>query len=341
MSTVGIIVNPAAGKDIRRLVSDAAPVSDMAKIGMVRRAIVGAAEGGAERIVLSDDPHGLARRAVDGLDGVPTRIEILEGPATGSRLDTRHAAEALWKAEAGAVVILGGDGTHRDVAIGWLDAPIVAVSTGTNNVFPRLLETTVAGLAAGLVAAGHVPLAAVAQRAKTLRVRLSDTTAAHDRGGSGISGGSGGSDTLALVDVALVEGAFEGARAVWDPARLLAVVACIAEVDAVGLSAIAAACHPVDRHGPGAVLVSMGPGRIRRCAIAPGRFATVEIAAVTPVPDGGSVTLTGPGVLAFDGEREQRLGPGHSATVTVNRDGPSVIDVGAAIRFAATHGRGA
>jgi hypothetical protein len=153
--------------------------------------------------------------------------------------------------------------------------------------------------------------------------------------------GDGDADTLALVDVALVDASFEGARAVWDLARLLAVVACIAEVDAIGLSAIAAACHPVERHGPGAVLVTMGPGRLRRCAIAPGRFVGVEIASVTPVPDGGSVTLTGPGVLAFDGEREQRLGAGQICTVTVIRDGPSVIDVGATLRFAATHGRGA
>ena len=45
---VGLVANPMAGKDIRRLVSAASPVSDMAKIGIIRRALIGAFEGGAE-----------------------------------------------------------------------------------------------------------------------------------------------------------------------------------------------------------------------------------------------------------------------------------------------------
>ena len=57
MSTVGIIVNPNAGKDIRRLVTPATHTSDVTKVGIVRRAIVAAAEAGAERILLAPDTH--------------------------------------------------------------------------------------------------------------------------------------------------------------------------------------------------------------------------------------------------------------------------------------------
>ena len=53
-----------------------------------------------------------------------------------------------------AIVVLGGDGTHRVVAEARGDVPLCALSTGTNNVFPELREATVAGLATGLVATG-------------------------------------------------------------------------------------------------------------------------------------------------------------------------------------------
>ena len=46
-SIVGIIVNPNAGKDIRRLVTPATHTSDVTKVGIVRRAIVAAFESGA------------------------------------------------------------------------------------------------------------------------------------------------------------------------------------------------------------------------------------------------------------------------------------------------------
>ena len=46
-----------------------------------------------------------------------------------------------------AIVVLGGDGTHRVVAAHCGDIPLLALSTGTNNAFPELREATVAGLA--------------------------------------------------------------------------------------------------------------------------------------------------------------------------------------------------
>ena len=53
------------------------------------------------------------------------------------------------EAGCGALVVLGGDGTQRAVAKAWRDAPLVPLSTGTNNVFPLHVEATAAGLAAG------------------------------------------------------------------------------------------------------------------------------------------------------------------------------------------------
>ncbi len=153
VSAVGIIVNPHAGKDIRRLTSASGQTSDAVKIGIMRRVAAGAIEMGVDRVILSTDTHHLAERAVAGLDG---DIEFVDAPLTGSHFDTVAAAQAMWKSQVGAVVVLGGDGTCRDVATGWPDAPLIAISTGTNNVFPSTVDGTTAGVAAALVASGAV-----------------------------------------------------------------------------------------------------------------------------------------------------------------------------------------
>jgi hypothetical protein len=190
------------------------------------------------------------------------------------------------------------------------------VSTGTNNVFPTMVDATSAGAAAGVIASGAVPSAATGRRAKLLHVSVNDDD------------GSTATSDVALVDVALVEGADTGARAVLRAASIRAVVAAIASPASTGLSSIAGRLHPLSRHEPGAVAVRFGAdGRPLRAPILPGTFDSLSIAGVEHVADGGSVHLEGPGVLAFDGERERVLGDGAIATVTVRHDGPLVIDI--------------
>jgi len=315
---VGVIANPLAGKDVRRLVTAASHTSDAAKIGIVRRVAIAAAELGARSVLLADDRHLLSARAVDGL-GLDDVASVLDLPLTSTRADTSQAAAAFRAQGAGAVVVLGGDGTCRDVAIGWPDAPLVAISTWTNNVYPQALDGTAAGCAAGLVAAGEVPLAGVARRTKRLVVT-----------------GDGFTD-IALVDVALIDTAFTGARAVTDPATVRAVVACVALPAATGLSAIAGRVCPVGRWEPGGVMVSLDATARRgvRVPIGPGSFATVGVSRVDRLDEGEGVTLTGPGVLAYDGERHRRLGAGMSVTVTVDGGGPWLLDVEATMAEAA------
>jgi hypothetical protein len=321
MPTVGVILNPIAGKDIRRLVTNASPVSDAAKVGMARRAVAGAAEGGADHVVLSDDPHRLGRRAIADLELPGTALGVLDEPVTGDRLDTVAAAARLAKDEVGAIVVFGGDGTHRDVVAGWADAPMVAVSTGTNNAFPSAWDATSAGTAAGLVASGRVDLDECSRRAKRISVHVRTAR--------------GQVDDVALVDVALVDGAFVGSRAVWDPSRIRTVVAAVAAPASSGLSSIAGRARPVDRWTGGGVVVQLGPGGRRlRLPIAPGSFATLDVASARDVAIGDPVELAGPGVITIDGERSHVLHAGDRATVTVHADGPHVIDVDDALRLA-------
>ena len=231
MSTVGVIVNPWAGKDIRRLHAAVGHTPDSVKAGIIRRVVIAAAECGASRIVLGGDANGLAARAVNGLH-LHIPVELIDEEPTGSRLDTVRAAARMWKEQCGAVVVLGGDGTCRDVVIGWPDVPMVAISTGTNNVFPMSIDGSSAGAAAALVASGAVPITDVARRAKRISVQIADPHRGHI-------------NDVALVEVALVDAAFSGARAVVDASAIRCVVAATATPASTGLSSIAGRLHPV------------------------------------------------------------------------------------------------
>ncbi len=330
---VGVIVNPVAGKDVRRLSTGATHTPDTTKMGIVRRVVAAAAESGATTLLLADDPHRLARRATERLD-LPDRVDVrlLGDHVSGSRRDTIGAAAQMRDLGADVVVVLGGDGTCRDAATGWPDLPLIAISTGTNNVYPTALDGTSAGVAAGLVAAGIVPFDRVAQPTKRIVVRIdrADADPIED---------------VALVDLALVDARFVGARAVKEPTSIVQVVAAIGDPASTGLSAIAGRTHPVDRHTRGGVAITLAAAdhaddavtRRVRVPLSPGTFDTLPIADVRPIADGEPVELVGPGVLAFDGERDLPIAPGVTAVAHIERTGPRLIDVAHAVSLGAFH----
>src|SRR5690242_13594615 len=153
MITVGIIANPASGKDIRRLVAHGSVFDNDEKVSIVRRALLGLESVGVARVLIMPDSFGIGQKA---LDGIRPALELvpLAMPLTFRQEDSRRAAELMAAAGVGCIITLGGDGTNRAVAKGCGDVPLMPVSTGTNNVFPILIEGTVAGMAAGLVARG-------------------------------------------------------------------------------------------------------------------------------------------------------------------------------------------
>ena len=66
----------------------------------------------------------------------------------------------------------------------------------------------------------------------------------------------------------------------------------------------------------------------------PGSHQDVSVQSVDVLARGGCLRFAGPGVLAFDGERERVIGPDAVVTVTVRTDGPLVIDVARALQCA-------
>ena len=303
------------------MVARASVFDNQEKRAIVRRAIVGALASGVREFRYMADTHGIATAAIDEF-GDAAQFAAVESSRTASTLDTTRAAAALREADCGAVITLGGDGTNRAFALGWRDAPLAPVSTGTNNVFPTLVEATVAGAAAGLVASGRVPLEAVAARAKVVHVAIEDEA-----------------DDLSLVDAALAADRFVGARAIWGGDRLREAVLTRAEPSAVGITAIGGLLSPLAPAEDAALRLSFGAGgTVVRAPIAPGLYEPVAVRARERIALGAEVALTGPGVLAFDGERERVLKAGQGATLRVARDGPWVIDAAATLARAAAEG---
>ena len=304
---IGLVANPASGKDIRRVTARASVFDNQEKSAMVRRCLVGIRAMGDAPIRYMPDLHHVAKRAVDelGLDATPLSIEI--GAHVG---DTIRAAEAL--RGAAAVIVLGGDGTNRAFAKGWLDAPLIALSTGTNNAFPKMQEATTAGAAAGLLGMGRIPLATVALQAKAIHVDI-----------------DGEAPDLALIDAVLTRDRFVGARALDDPSRLVAALLTRADPAGVGMTSVGGFARPLrpeDDAALGLDFDAAAPNGVL-AALAPGRFERIGISRLRVVGMDEAVSWTGPGVLAFDGERERSLQPGQTATLRIARNGPWEVDV--------------
>ena len=320
---IGLLANPASGKDIRRLAARASVFDTAEKRAIVARCLVGAVRTVPCPILYFADGHGIARDALDGMD-----IDVAPLPvaATGAAADTTRAAAAMRTAGCGAAIVLGGDGTQRAFAKGWPDAPLIAIATGTNNAFPETVEATLAGMAAALVATGAAPREEVARRTKAIHVAAD------------------GRRDMALIDVAMTTDRFPGARALLDTGRLASALLTRASPSAIGLASVGGMVDAVADAEDCALAIQFAtpghPARWRiRAVTAPGQVDDVAVAAARRVALGERVTLTGPGVLAFDGEREWTLAPGRRASLTVRRDGPQVIDVARALATLRVHGK--
>jgi predicted polyphosphate/ATP-dependent NAD kinase len=333
MITVGIIANPASGKDIRRLVAHGSVFDNDEKVSIVKRVLLGLEAVGVERVRIMPDRFGIGLKALHGLK-LTLDADLLEMPAFFNQDDSRRAAGLLAERGARCIVTLGGDGTNRAVARACGQVPLMPISTGTNNVFPFMIEATTAGLAAGVVACGKA--GAAVSHAPRIDINLL-LPGAGERG----SGYEGQPDDMALVDAAIYDERFVAARAIWDSAKIKEVVLTRAEPGNIGLSSIGAHLlaggYP---NGHGVYVRLDSSGQPVRAPIAPGLFQTVYVAEHRLLAPGDEVVVRPerPCVLALDGEREIELRAGAAVRLRLNPRGPRVIDPRQAIAVAARAG---
>jgi hypothetical protein len=315
-ASVGIIANPVSGRDIRRLAARGGVTTSQDKRNRITRAVVGAVTAGAERILAMDEPFGIASGAIADLE-VDADLRTIDVGATVSPADTERAALAMREAGVDVLITLGGDGTNRTIAGVWPEAVLVPMSTGTNNVFPSLVEPTIAGAAAGLVASGAVDLEAAAPRSKLVHVELED-----------------GRTDLALIDAIALVDDFVGNKMPVEPQKLRTLVLTSARPDSIGVSSIGGLTEPCSTTEDQGVVIECGPGgRLVSAPVAPGLYRAVPVLTTRRIDLGSTVEITGKAVLAFDGDRELFLADDQTAQMTVRRDGPRVVDTAIALRL--------
>jgi len=313
VARVGLVANPAAGRDIRRLTGGASVVDNRAKRRVAECVTSGlTVVDDPPTVAVMPDKAGIARHAVaEAPPGVD--VEILDMDREDSAADSRRAA-ARFRDSADAVVVLGGDGTTRDVALEAGDVPLVGVSTGTNNVVPSPVDGTVAGACAAVVATGLVDAGAV-----TRRHGLVEATVA-------------GEDTTltSLAAIEVTDTPFVGTRAVVDPSDLVGGVVSRAHPSEIGLPSVAGCLGPVAPDAPGGAVVRLSDpdaaARTVRGLVAPGMATTVGIADHRRLGwDEPAVFEVADGVIGADGERAVEL---VDATVEIApvADGPRLVE---------------
>ena len=315
MQPIGIIANPASGKDIRRLVAYGSVFDNYEKVNIVRRVLLGLDAVGVREVYLMPDTFGIGVRALKDLE-LGLTAKFLDMEMKGVQEDTTTAARCFEALGAACLVTLGGDGTNRAAAKAEAGTPILPISTGTNNVFPYMLEGTLAGLAAGVLCVRPELKDSCVKRAPRLTIRKGEELL-----------------DMALVDVVVSKAGFVASRAIWDVSAMKEIFLARAEPGHIGFSAVGGHLKGFSlKNGQGLHIV-VGEGGIKvKAPIAPGLVHWVPIKSYRAFLPGEGISIAKtPALVALDGERELVIKAGEEARVFLGMDGPLVVDVSAAI----------
>jgi len=329
---IGIIANPVSARDIRRVIANATALQITDRANIVLRVLSCVKACGVDKVYMMPENGGIrhhVRRGIDraenqGLKHFPA-IEYLDYKISGTVDDTLKAARLMKEKGVRAIVVLGGDGTHRAVVTACGDVPIAGISTGTNNAFPEHREPTITGLAVGLAVTGKVPEAEAFLPNKKIVVRVNDQ------------------EEIALVDVAVVTERYIGARALWRTETFRELFVTFADPEVIGMSAIAGLLTPVTRLDKGGLHVRLAPedeaNIVLDTPIAPGYVRGIGIRDYTPMkPNVKYRPSITDGSIALDGERELSFTRDDDVTIELVPDAFRTVNVSGCMQYASRHG---
>lgn len=331
-SAIGIIANPVSARDIRRVIANATALQITDRANIVLRVLSCVKACGVDKVYMMPENGGIrhhVRRGIDraenqGLKHFPT-LEYLDYKISGTVDDTLKAARLMKEKGVSAIVVLGGDGTHRAVVTACGDVPIAGISTGTNNAFPEHREPTITGLAVGLAVSGRIPVQEAFLPNKKIVVRVND----HEE--------------IALVDVAVVTERYVGARALWRPETFRELFVTFADPEVIGMSAIAGLLTPVTRLDKGGLHVRMAPEDeadiVLDTPIAPGYMKNIGIRDFTEMkPNVKYRPSITDGSIALDGERELSFTRDDDVSIELIPDAFRTVNVSGVMQYASRHG---
>jgi NAD kinase len=237
---------------------------------------------------------------------------------------TRFGAE-MKRLGADAIIVMGGDGTSRAVAKGTGNrVPTISLSTGTNNVYPEMLEGTIVGLAASAIANKAVATEECTCFAKQIEIER-----------------NGKPEDIALVDMVFCRNPFVGSRAIWRYDEIDSIVVTQCHMATIGFSALVGAGLTIEREDEFGGMATfsdeapntfspMGAGTVRRIHIKDRECLELNRKF--------SRIMDYHGTLALDGEREVVFHPGDTISFAITRNGPCRVDVRKTVENARRNG---
>ena len=311
MPSIGIIANPASGKDIRRLVSYATTIDNNEKVNICKRIVLAAQGMGVDEVIFMPDTFMIGCAVLDSLESdrvLKIKLSLLDFEIEATMEDTVLAARMMEERGVGSLVVLGGDGTSRAASKGITSTPLMSISTGTNNVYPAMMEGTVAGMAAAAAALMGEDAKSCCVHDKKITVYV-----------------NGEARDIALIDAVVSDDFYAGAKAIWDPERIRRIVVTRCHPATIGFSAVAGAYEIVEDTDDFGLAVSLsGEGEGVLAPIAAGVLTPVRISEARTLALGEEYAFTAEQrcMIALDGEREVRVQPGDRVSMVINRDGP-------------------
>jgi|TARA_B100001250_G_scaffold144126_1_gene123369 hypothetical protein len=309
-----------SGRDVRRLAARASNMTHEAKRDIVARIAAGADSTGVSDIYVMREPFRIAELALEHMP-LSANVHILDAPIKNDSRDTQEAIHRFIEMGCRTIVSLGGDGTNRAIVKSTSEIDLIPLSTGTNNVFPLSVEPTLAGIVAGLNAVGKITDDSLKSRSKVIYIE------------------SAGIQDIALIDLVLLSNDQLGSLLPFKADNIRKLLLTRAEPASIGMSPIGGFIDPVYEDDDEGLLVDLSSGgRTFRAPLSPGLFGQVNVSSAERIKMDTRVVFEGPGVLAMDGDREIQLMSGQTASVSIRRDGPFVLKVDKAMRWAASNG---
>ncbi|APQ97726.1 ATP-NAD kinase family protein [Clostridium botulinum] len=327
MNKIGIIANPASGKDIRRLVSHATTIDNNEKVNIVERIVLSAEAFGVKDILIMPDTFQIGYKVLDNLNTLgelSTNLQIMNMKVRGSIDDTINAAKLMEEYGVGCLVVLGGDGTSRAVAKSINKTPIISISTGTNNVYPEMLEGTVVGMAAAFVPSQKFGLNNIYHRDK--RIEIFKDGALVD---------------IALVDSVISKNLFVGAKAIWDVEDMEKIIVTRAHPGTIGFSSLVGCRKIIEIEDDFGAVIDLTENKYKIIApIAAGTIEKVHMGdtKIINLNEEYKFTSKEKGVIALDGEREISFKKGETFIFKITRKGPIRINIKSALELAQAQG---
>ncbi|APC78500.1 ATP-NAD kinase family protein [Clostridium botulinum] len=327
MNKIGIIANPASGKDIRRLVSHATTIDNNEKVNIVERIVLSAEAFGVKDILIMPDTFQIGYKVLDNLNTLgelSTNLQIMNMKVRGSIDDTINAAKLMEEYGVDCLVVLGGDGTSRAVAKSINKTPIISISTGTNNVYPEMLEGTVVGMAAAFVASQKFGLNNIYHRDK--RIEIFKDGALVD---------------IALVDSVISKNLFVGAKAIWDVEDMEKIIVTRAHPGTIDFSSLVGCRKIIEIEDDFGAVIDLTENKYKIIApIAAGTIEKVHMGdtKIINLNEEYKFTSKEKGVIALDGEREISFKKGETFIFKITRKGPIRVNIKSALELAQAQG---